>query len=316
MTDLAVTLSEAGGAAAPPAATAHLRERTLAALADGRVELGKARAGYDQPVTVAFAAGEGRVLAATPADARLSVDPNADTDRAWLVVAATVAVLVELAEAPYPRQIDDLQLQAGAADGRFLALGLQAPDVDWQTVEAFASELFAERAGAIPRLRARALTVPPAVLADVEATLRDPIGEGHPLRVAEAVARLGGDPTAAPDEAMEEAVLALGGPTANALARPHEDPDPARRAARRILQRLDGMGKWGGYHTDFAHLARGFAGNERRLAQAVGEALVAAGLLESKPSVGQRHVYLNPRRAADIRRLIETGELPRGLKLP
>ena len=28
------------------------------------------------------------------------------------------------------------------------------------------------------------------------------------------------------------------------------------------------MGKWGGYHTDFAHLARGFAGNDRALAQA------------------------------------------------
>ena len=49
-------------------------------------------------------------------------------------------------------------------------------------------------------------------------------------------------------------------PTAS---RPHDDPDPSRRVARRILQRLDGMGKWGGYHTDFTHLARGFAGNDR-----------------------------------------------------
>jgi hypothetical protein len=76
------------------------------------------------------------------------------------------------------------------------------------------------------------------------------------------------------------------------------------------------MGKWGGYHTDVAHLARGFAGNERQLALAVGEALIAAGLLAEKPSVGQRHVFLNPRRAADIRRLIETGETPPGLRLP
>jgi hypothetical protein len=98
--------------------------------------------------------------------------------------------------------------------------------------------------------------------------------------------------------------------------RPHEDPDPARRVARRILQRLDGMGKWGGYHTEFAHLARGFAGNERALAHGVGEALLAAGLLAEKPSVGQRHVYLNPRRAADIRRVIESGELPSGMSLP
>jgi hypothetical protein len=76
------------------------------------------------------------------------------------------------------------------------------------------------------------------------------------------------------------------------------------------------MGKWGGYHTDFRHLARGFAGNERALADAVGEALLDAGLLSEKPSVGQRHVYLNPRRAADIHRLIERGDVPAGLRLP
>ena len=83
---------------------------------------------------------------------------------------------------------------------------------------------------------------------------------------------------------------------------------------RRILQRLDGMGKWGGYHTAFDHLARGFAGNERALANEVGEELLAAGLLEQKPSVGQRHVYLNTRRAGDIRRLIDEGVLPPGLE--
>ena len=43
------------------------------------------------------------------------------------------------------------------------------------------------------------------------------------------------------------------------------------------------MGKWGGYHTEFAHLARGFAGNDRALAQEVGEALLEAGLLAEKP---------------------------------
>jgi hypothetical protein len=76
------------------------------------------------------------------------------------------------------------------------------------------------------------------------------------------------------------------------------------------------MGKWGGYHTDFAHLARGFAGNERALAQDVGEALLAEGLLAEKPSVGQRHVFLNSRRAGDIRALIDRGEAPSGLRLP
>ena len=95
-------------------------------------------------------------------------------------------------------------------------------------------------------------------------------------------------------------MLALLAADGSRAVRPHEDPDPARRVARRILQRLDGMGKWGGYHTDFAHLARGFAGNERALAQEVGEALLESGLLAEKPSVGQRHVFLNPRRAAEI----------------
>jgi hypothetical protein len=76
------------------------------------------------------------------------------------------------------------------------------------------------------------------------------------------------------------------------------------------------MGKWGGYHTEWAHLARGFAGNDRALAEEVGEALLRSGLLDEKPSVGQRHVFLNPRRAGDIHAFIERGETPPGLKLP
>ncbi|MDQ3722989.1 MAG: hypothetical protein M3376_07970, partial [Actinomycetota bacterium] len=114
----------------------------------------------------------------------------------------------------------------------------------------------------------------------------------------------------------EDAVLALLEAGNAHAARPHDDPVPGRRVARRILQRLDGMGKWGGYHTDFRHLARGFAGNERALADEVGEALIAAGLLAEKPSVGQRHVFLNPRRAADIHALIDRGALPPDLRLP
>ena len=173
---------------------------------------------------------------------------------------------------------------------------------------------FDEHAGGIDRLRARAHALPAGVIDDVE--LRAPIGAGHPLRVAEAVARLGGRPADPRDvEAHEDALLALLG-RGDGAVRPHEDPDPGRRVARRILQRLDGMGKWGGYHTDFAHLARGFAGNDRALAQEVGEALLADGLLAEKPSVGQRHVFLNPRKAGEIKRLIEDGTVPVELRLP
>ena len=144
---------------------------------------------------------------------------------------------------------------------------------------------------------------------DVE-DLRAPIGATHPLRVAEAVTRLGGSPLDEDSlEALEPQLLTVLEPS-GAIPRAHDDPDPRRRVMRRILQRLDGMGKWGGYHTAFDHLARGFAGNERSLAYEVGEELLAAGLLEQKPSVGQRHVYLNTRKAGEIRRLIDAGELP------
>jgi hypothetical protein len=172
-----------------------------------------------------------------------------------------------------------------------------------------------EHTAGIDRLRARAVAAPARLLEGPE--LKEPIGAHHPLRVAEAIARLGGHPEDPRSvEAHEDAVLALLASDGARAVRPHEDPDPARRIARRILQRLDGMGKWGGYHTDFAHLARGFAGNERALAQAVGEALLEAGLLAEKPSVGQRHVFLNPRRAGEIRALIDEGEAPAGMKLP
>jgi hypothetical protein len=111
-------------------------------------------------------------------------------------------------------------------------------------------------------------------------------------------------------------VLAALAAQADDVARPHADPDPSRRVARRIVQRLNGMGKWGGYHTEFSHLARGFAGNDKALAEAVGEALLTSGLLAEKPSVGQRHVFLNPRRAAEVYALIERGEVPDDLRLP
>jgi hypothetical protein len=76
------------------------------------------------------------------------------------------------------------------------------------------------------------------------------------------------------------------------------------------------MGKWGGYHTEFTHLARGFPQDERKLAGEVGEALIASGLLAEKPSVGQRHVFLDPRHVREIRGLIERGDVPATLDLP
>jgi hypothetical protein len=306
---LAGELEAAGGAAAPPSAIARLREVLAASLRHGREELAKPRSGYGAPVEVALAAQEGLLLAATPAAASLRADAEVAGEREWLLVAAAVGALVDLAAPAPAATARDLALQAGETRG-FLMLAFPAPGIGPAELEELGPMAFDERARAIDRLRARAHALPAGVLDT--SRLRAPIGTGHPLRVAEVEARL---PGGLGEEQREDAVLALLGGGAKAATRPHEDPDPARRVARRILQRLDGMGKWGGYHTDFAHLARGFAGNERALAQDVGEALLAAGLLQEKPSVGQRHVYLNPRRARDIRAFIEHGAAPAGFAM-
>jgi hypothetical protein len=306
---LASELEAAGGVDAPASAAARLREVLAAALRRGREELAKPRSGYDSPVEVAFAAHDGRLLAAAPADPALRADPEVAGEREWLLVAATVAALVDLACPGPPAGAADLSLLAGEAGGGLL-LAYPAR-VEPAELAEFAPVVLEDHLGGIDRLRAAARVVPAGVLEAGD--LREPIGAGHPLRVAEAEARL---PAEYEGEQREEALLAILGGGAGAAVRPHEDPDPARRVARRILQRLDGMGKWGGYHTDFAHLARGFAGNDRALAQAAGEALLDAGLLAEKPSVGQRHVFLNPRRVRDIRAFIETGDAPVGLRLP
>jgi hypothetical protein len=307
LSDLLAELDALGGAVAPPSATARLRDVVLAALRHGTDELTKPRSGYGAPVEVPIAAGDGVLLAATPVPAAFRADPDAAAERAFLLVAATIATLVDLGDPG-----GELALKAGDIGG-FLLLALPGHS-DPHDLDELAPLAFEDHADRIDRVRARAVAVPARLFEAAE--LKDPIGAHHPLRVAETVARLGGrpeDPRSV--EELEEQVLARLQPAAQTV-RPHEDPDPARRIARRILQRLDGMGKWGGYHTDFAHLARGFAGNERALAQAVGEALLETGLLAEKPSVGQRHVFLNPRRAAEIRRLIDEGDMPSGMKLP
>jgi hypothetical protein len=297
MDDIAEALAEG-------ASTARLRALLDSEMAHGRHELAQKRSGYERPVLVAVAPGEGILRAVAPAAPGLRADPDAVNERTWLLVAALVGALVESS--------GSAELLAGAL-GEHLILELPADPDDAELVPL----AFESHVEPIDRLRARARVLPAAVLA--EATdLRSPIGPAHPLVVASRVAALGGRPAdPASMEEHEDAVLAaLEAANGPAIARPHDDPEPARRVARRILQRLDGMGKWGGYHTEFKHLPRGFAGNDRALAEAVGEALLSSGLLAEKPSVGQRHVFLNPRRAADVRALIERGETPKDLRLP
>jgi hypothetical protein len=285
----------ARAAADAASSPAQLRALALEALRFGREEMGRARSGRERPVEVCVSAGPDGLVVALPVDVALRVDPAKANEREWQLTAASVGALADISDLPAPARPEQLVLRAGDLDG-FLTLHLPGADID------LAALAFEDRLGGIDRLRAQAVVLPAEALPAVD--LRTPVNTA--LRGAEADARLGGD---------ADLIEALLGAAADA-SRPHEDPDPGRRIARRILQRLHGMGKWGGYHTEFAHLPRGFAGNDRALAVEVGEALLESGLLAEKPSVGQRHVFLNPRRSADIHRMIETGDTPPGLTLP
>lgn len=318
MDDLASALREAGGVAAPRERAAQLRTLVATELRRGASELRQARSGQGAPVTVAIGVLGGGLVAVLPVDPALRADPDAITERAWLLTAAAVGALVEAGATGALRAGhlgEGLAVSLGPATtgGPVAGPGAAADPADAE----LAALAFEDQVAGVDRLRARALAVPAAVLEDA-ADLRDPIGAGHPLLVAAEVARQGGRPAdPASVQALEDTVLArLEVAPGRDATRPHDDPDPARRVARRILQRLAGMGKWGGYHTEFAHLARGFAPADRALAAEVGEALLAAGLLAEKPSVGQRHVFLDPRRAGDIHALTDRGEVPPGLRLP
>jgi hypothetical protein len=166
-----------------------------------------------------------------------------------------------------------------------------------------------EQSAHLDRMEPVAIVVPPGSLDETE-----PIGADWLAR-AELVARLDGFSAASRlDPAVASALEAYGSllrtdSPAEAESAAHDDPSPERRVLRRILRRLDGMGKYGGYHTEFSPLARGFPGHERSLALDAGEALLRAGILAEKPSVGQRHVSLVAARTDDIKRLIAGSEV-------
>lgn len=307
-------LADAGGLRAPRERAAQIRAELLDGLAAGAEELALPRSGYETPVPVGLAAFGEALLAIAPVDPALRADPNAANDRAWTLAAVLVGALVEGAAAMAAGAAQDLQLHAGEWEG-WLTLAFPVNAEDVLVAVELAVEAFEEAVVEVDRLKARAYAIPTIALGDVP-ELKVPIGELHPLRIAEAVARFGGRPADAASVAEhDEAVLSVLDPTPE-IARPHEEADPSLRVARRMLQRLMGMGKWGGYHTEIAHLARGFAGHDRALALAIGERLVNADLLVEKTSVHQRHVRLNPRRVAEIHALVDRGELPPGLELP
>ena len=215
MTALEVELDACGGAAAPPSAAARLREVLAEALRTGRAELAKPRSGKDAPVEVAIALQGGEPRRRVPVPAALRADPDAASEREWLLAAAVVGTLVELAEPGPPLGPDDLRLRAGELPGGFLVLALPGDRV---RPRASSSSPSTSRPQPIDRLRATALALPPGVIDDV--ALREPIGARHPLRIAEAVARLGGQPAGAARRAR--------GRRARLLGAGRRGPEPAR----------------------------------------------------------------------------------------
>ena len=223
--------------------------------------------------------------------------------RAERLARAAAAALAEAADLPSPAGAADVELEAARWHGH---VGLRIAHAAPGEVLEILPLTLEDHSGELDRVRAEPVLLRPGDLDDTE-----PAPEERWLWRAEIAARLGGRPGAAalaPE--VEAAVASLEAGFAEepgAVPAIDEDPLPRRRAARRMLRRLDGMGKYGGYHTEFRHLARGFAGHERALALEVGEALLRAGLLAEKPSVGQRHVSLVAARTSEIRALVECG---------
>jgi hypothetical protein len=223
--------------------------------------------------------------------------------RAERLARCAAAALADATALPAPVRAGDAELEAAGWQGQVAVRATHPTPVDVLELLPLTLE---DHAHDLDRVRIEAVALTRGDLDETE-----PAADERWLWRAEMGARLGGRPGAAAlSPEVETAVARLEselGAEADVDPAIADDPSPRRRAARRMLRRLDGMGKYGGYHTEFRHLARGFAGHERALALEVGEALLRAGLLSEKPSVGQRHVSLVAARTSDIRALVERG---------
>ena len=257
MDELAEALADAGGVGAPREHGGRLRRLLAAELRRGAHELGLRRSGYGAPVTVAVAAAQHGAGAPRPAR-RPPAAPVAPRGRArgerararcWRRRRSARSSRPADPEAPWPPASWGDAL--GPAPGGPRRRRARRPSPS-------RSRSPASTACAPARSPSRPTCWPTRPTCGRRSAR-------HPLRIA--VARR---PARRPPGRPARGRGARGGRAGPRSARtarrvrPHDDPDPARRVARRILQRLDGMGKWGGYHTEFAHLARGFAGNDRR----------------------------------------------------
>ncbi len=72
-----------------------------------------------------------------------------------------------------------------------------------------------------------------------------------------------------------------------------------------ILKKLRRRGKWGGSHTSIDNLKKGLPLQYRGFVKDIAEEMIKEQLLLSKPTSYGLEVFLNPKRKADIDKIIK-----------
>ena len=224
----------------------------------------------------------------TPAPAALRADPEAADERTWLLVAAAVGALVEL-------RSPGRSLAGELGGSLVLAMPGTVSDEDAE----LAALGFEEQVAGVDRLRATALALPGHV---VEGS--SPSCASRSARRTRCASRRRSRGSAAdrptPRRATSTRRPSSGCSTARA-ARPSRarTTTPIRRAAWRAAS-CSGSTGWasGAGTTRSSRTSRaGSAATTARWPSRWASRSLQAGLLVEKPSVGQRHVFLNSRRA-------------------
>jgi len=84
------------------------------------------------------------------------------------------------------------------------------------------------------------------------------------------------------------------------LKRTKEEAQQKELIKKVLLRKLHRYGYWGGRHTGFDDLPKGFPTHLHGIVEEVAEGLIKSGLLMEKPTSYGRRVSLNPSKKANI----------------
>lgn len=88
------------------------------------------------------------------------------------------------------------------------------------------------------------------------------------------------------------------------LKRTKEEASQRELIRKVLLRKLHRYGYWGGRHTGFDNLPKGFPTHLHGVVKEVAEELIKSGLLLEKPTSYGRRVSLNPSRKGDIESIL------------